>query len=145
MISHEDFLNAVDDARVIEAIRAAEAKTSCEFRVFVSRHEVDYPVTAAAEQFERLHMHATKLRNAVLIFIAPRSRKFAIYTDRAAHGYVGQALLETLSSQMGSHFKSSRYTDGLVEVLGTLSESLAGAFPSSGDSGNELSDLVERD
>ena len=81
MSKTSEFLNAVDDARIAAAIQSAESRSSCEFRVVVSRRRAPDPVAAATEKFVDLGMHATKLRNAVLIYVAPSSRTFALYAD----------------------------------------------------------------
>ena len=98
-----------------------------------------------AEQFVDLGMEATKLRNAVLIYVAPASRTFALYADTAAHRHVGQPLVQRLAAEMGEHFRRGDFTGGLEHVLRVLSESLAEAFPPDASLGNELSDTIVRD
>ena len=145
MSKTSEFLDAIDDARVTAAIQSAENRTSCEFRVIVSRRGAPDPVAAATEKFVDLDMHKTKLRNAVLIYVAPASRTFALYADTAAHRHVGQPLVQRLAAEMGEHFKRGDFTAGLEHVLRVLSESLAQAFPADASLGNELSDTVVRD
>lgn len=144
MIKPKDFIDAVDDDRVTAAIRAAELHTSSEFRVFVSHVAAADPVAAAGKQFARLKMHATRHRNAVLIFIAPKSRTFALYADTAAHAHVSQPVWDRLSAETGEHFKRAGYTDGIIHVLHALGEVLSTAFPVEPGLGNELSDGIER-
>lgn len=145
MSKASEFLNTIDDTRIAAAIGAAENRTSCEFRVLVSRGRAPDPVAAAAEQFVDLGMEATKLRNAVLIYVAPASRTFALYADTAAHRHVGQPLVQRLAAEMGEHFRRGDFTGGLEHVLRVLSESLAEAFPPDASLGNELSDTIVRD
>ena len=45
---------------------------------------------AAQKQFRNLGMQKTKERNAVLIFVAPRARKFAVIGDDGVHQKCGE-------------------------------------------------------
>ncbi|MGN6505840.1 MAG: TPM domain-containing protein [Tepidisphaeraceae bacterium] len=143
-MTHAEFIRAVDDQRIFRAIQAAEERTSAEFRVFVSDREVDDPVEAAERQFARLRMHRTSGRNAVLIFVAPRSRNFAIFADTQAHQKAPAGLWDRLAKELRDRFKKDGYTDGLEHVLTELGQALAGPFPRQADDRNELQDDVAR-
>ena len=83
----KEFLTKLEHDRIVEAIRAAESKTSGQIRVFIQRGELDVdPLGAAQKKFQRLGMHKTPERNAVLIFVAPRAHKFAVVGDKAIRG-----------------------------------------------------------
>ncbi|MGZ8920218.1 MAG: TPM domain-containing protein, partial [Limisphaerales bacterium] len=69
----KQFLHALDDQQIAEAITVVEKLTSGEIRVFVSEQSVDEPVLEAEKQFARLGMTKTAQRNGVVIYFAPKS------------------------------------------------------------------------
>ena len=78
----DEFLAAIDEPRIVAAIRAAEARSRGEIRVHVAEGGVSDPRRAAEADFERLGMAATAERNGVLILVAPESQSFAVIGDR---------------------------------------------------------------
>jgi uncharacterized membrane protein len=88
---HWWFLLRLNQRRVLRAIAEAEARTSGEVRIFISHKLIDDPLVEAQAQFDNLKMDATRERNGVLIFIAPRSRKFAVIGDKGIHERCGDA------------------------------------------------------
>ena len=69
-----EFLSKLEHNRIIEAIRAAESKTSGEIRILIQRGKLESdPLIAAQRRFHRLGMHKTREHNDVLIFVAPRA------------------------------------------------------------------------
>lgn len=136
------FVDQLDSARIEQAIAGAENRTSGELRVVIHRKRVDDPVAAARAEFAALEMHLTRERNAVLIFIAPTSKAFAIYGDEGVHARCGQSFWDDVAAAMTSHFREGRFTDGLVEAIGKAGELLAKHFPRRDDDRNELPNIV---
>lgn len=142
MRTHE-FLKRVDHDRVVDAIKAAEANTSGEIRVFVHRGDLaDDPVDCAKKKFTKLHMHKTRERNGVLIFVAPRAQKFAVLGDEAVHARCGEAYWQQLVDQMRTHFQQENFTDALVHGINETGKVLAEHFPRRPDDRNELPDDI---
>jgi uncharacterized membrane protein len=139
----KDFLGQLEHERIVRAIAAAEQKSSGEIRVFVQRGEVDDPVAGARKQFEQLGMTATRDRNGVLIFVAPRSQKFAVIGDSGIHERCGNAFWEELAQKMREYFKAKNFTDALVHAIHETGNLLARHFPRQPDDRNELPDAVE--
>ncbi len=133
----------IDHARVVAAIGAAEAKTSGEIRVLLARHRAPDPVAAAQKHFARLGMTQTKERNGVLIFLAPRSRTFAVIGDSAVHEKCGDAFWTELAATMIVHFKRAEFTAGLEHGITRAGALLAEHFPRQSDDVNELPDTIE--
>ena len=133
----------VDDVRVVAAITEAEAQTSGEIRIVLSRQSVADPVAAAEEQFERLEMMNTADRNGVLIFVALSSHTFAVIGDQGVHEKCGQDFWQTLTAAMSAHFKQGQFTDGLVLGISRAGALLAEHFPRRPDDPNELPDHIE--
>src|SRR5438105_8810898 len=97
----KEFVERLDHDRIVEAIRRAEQKTSGEIRVYIQRGDLKRDVLQAAqERFHRLHMHKTAGRNAVLIFVAPRTHQFAVIGDEGIHRECGDALWQEVVSKM---------------------------------------------
>jgi len=133
----------IDHDRVVAAIGAAERKTSGEIRVLLARHKAPDPVAAAQEHFERLGMTKTQHRNGVLIFLAPRSRTFAVIGDTAVHEKCGDAFWVELATAMTAHFKRGDFTAGLVHGIEHAGALLAEHFPRAPGDRNELPDEIE--
>ena len=139
------FVEQLDASRIEGAIAAAERLTSGEFRVVVHHAAVDDPVATAREEFARLEMHRTRERNAVLILVAPESRKFAIFGDEAIHAKCGQPFWDEVTAAMTNYFREGKFTDGLVLAIDRAGRLLAKHFPRRPDDKNELPDnLIDR-
>lgn len=133
----------IDHARIVAAIGEAEGRTSGEIRVVVSRRTTADAVAAAKIQFERLGMTGTAARNGVLIFLAPRSRSFAVIGDTGVHEKCGDAFWTELAAAMTEHFKRGDFTAGLVLGIARAGALLAENFPRQTDDRNELPNSVE--
>jgi uncharacterized membrane protein len=123
----------ISHPRVVDALRKAEAGTSGEIRVLVARHKSLDPVASAQSYFNRLGMANSRHRNGVLIFVAPRSRRFAVIGDKAVHEKCGDAFWTGLAKAMEDHFRRGDFTEGLVHGIERAGELLAKTFPRSKD------------
>ena len=139
------FIKQLREDEIVAAIRAAEKKTSGEVRVFISDKDAADPVAAAQEQFSRLGMTKTSERNAVLIYVAPATRKFAVVGDLGIHKRCGDGFWQNLTQIMNAHFRASEFTEGIVQGIKRAGELLAEHFPRQSDDANELPDRIERD
>jgi uncharacterized membrane protein len=125
------FSPKVDHDRVLAAIRAAEVGTSGEIRVLIARHKAEDPVKTAQEYFNSTGMAQSPHRNGILIFVAPRSRRFAVIGDRAVHEKCGDLFWTSLAEAMGGYFRRGQFTDGLVHGIERAGELLGQTFPRS--------------
>jgi len=144
-MKEQAFIEQLQNEQIVAAIGAAEAKTSGEIRVFISRKEIVDSVAAAQAEFTRLGMAKTAERNGVLIFVAPRSQKFAIIGDEGIHKHCGEKFWHEVAEHMTTHFKRSEFTKGIVHAIHQAGLILADHFPRRSDDKNELPDAVERD
>ncbi len=136
------FLSRLDHDRIVAAIVEAEKHTSGEIRVHVSHRHVEDPLKAAAHRFDRLQMQKTAHRNAVLIFVAPRSQTFSIIGDRGVHARCGDAFWQTVAAEMGRLFREQKFTEGIVHGIHTAGKLLAEHFPRRPDDANQLPNSV---
>jgi uncharacterized membrane protein len=115
--------------RVVAAIRDAEGKTSGEIRVVVARHKAKDPVADAKAYFTKFGMAKARDRNGILLFVAPRSRNFAVIGDKGIHEKCGDAAWAGIASAMAERFRAGDFTDGIVHGIGRAGELLASSFP----------------
>lgn len=135
----------IDDARVVDAIVAAERRTSGEIRVFISQRKVHEPISAAQRQFERMGMTRTAARNGVLFYLAPVLHTFAVIGDTGVHEKCGDTFWRELADAMTAHFKRGAFTDGLVHGIERAGALLAEHFPRDPDDRNELPNHIGRE
>jgi uncharacterized membrane protein len=114
---------------LVGAIREAEQKTSGQIRVLISHKVVDDPVNAAQKEFVRLGMVKSPERNGVLIFVAPRTHKFAVIGDAGVHAKCGDVFWQELAKAMTESFRKSEFTEGIIRGVRKAGELLAEHFP----------------
>jgi uncharacterized membrane protein len=138
------FLKQLEHDRIVAAIADAEKKTSGQIRVLVSHRVVDDPVASAGKEFQHLGLHRTPQRNAVLIFVAPRSHRFAVIGDQGVHEKCGEAFWTELTAAMSGHFKQGKFTEGLLHGIARAGELLAAHFPGRpGDKNTSANTVIE--
>ena len=139
-----EFFSAEDKELIISAIRAAELRTSGEIRLFVeSRCEYVDALDRAVELFHALHMHETKDRNGVLVYVAMKDHQLAIYGDEGIHSKVGSAFWNEEIRHMLKEFNQEHYAQGIATVVKEIGEVLVQHFPYNRDTDkNELSDDI---
>jgi uncharacterized membrane protein len=139
----KEFLSKLEHDRIVLAIRDAESKTSGEIRVFVQRGKLNAdPLIVARKKFQRLGMHKTRERNAVLIFLAPRAHKFAVVGDKAIHEECGEEFWQQVVSGMRIHFQNEKFSQALTEAINEVGKVLAAHFPKTRTNPNELPDEI---
>ena len=137
-----ELIEKLDDALIVEAIAAAERKTSGEIRVCVSHRRRDDALAAAQRRFQQLGMERTRQRNAVLIFFVPRTRQFAVWGDIGVHARCGDDFWRGIVGEMTPLLKEGRFTDAVVLAVRRMGELLASHFPPEPEDRNELPDKV---
>ena len=136
-------VHGIDVQRIETAIREAELRTSAELRVSVSRFYFWGDVRrAAAAVFRKTHMDRTAQRNGVLLFVAPRLRRFAIHADVGVAAYVDDRFWNELALRWAADFHGGDLTGGLTRALATIADRLAVHFPPNPTDRNELPDRV---
>jgi uncharacterized membrane protein len=143
----QDFVRQLDEAKIRRAIQDAERKTSGEIRVFVTSRQIgaDDIVAWAVSRFEKLGMTATRERNAVLLYFAPRSQQFAVIGDKGVHEKSGDFFWQEVVSAIREKLASGILTDAVVGGITLVGDALAHHFPRRSDDRNELPNKIERD
>jgi len=138
-----EFLSKLEHNLISQAIGEAESKTSGEIRVLIQRGKLKSdPLVAAQRKFQRLRMHKTRERNAVLIFVAPRVHKFAVVGDQAIHERCGDELWHRVVERMRTHFQNGKFSAAVIEAIKEIGSVLARHFPQTVRDTNELPDDV---
>jgi uncharacterized membrane protein len=140
-----EFFSRLEHDQIVAAIRDAESKMCGEIRVFISRKEPEDAVAQAQRRFEKLGMTKTKERNGVLIYVAPRVRKFAIIGDVAIHQKCGDGFWNDVAHEMTGHFRDGKFTHGIIHGIQRAGALMAKHFPHHSGDRNELSDDIAHD
>lgn len=142
--SADTLLTASDKQQLVEAIQLAEQNTSGEIRVYVeSKLGKGDALSRATELFFKNKMNETKDRNGVLLYVAVKDKKIAIYADQAIYERMGLEFWYSQVQEMTAHFKSMNYVTGITTVVKEIGNALRAHFPyDRATDTNELSDEI---
>jgi uncharacterized membrane protein len=140
-----NFFSSFDSDRIVEAIGAAEKKTSAEIRVHVTRRVPENLEERSLRRFHLLGMTRTAERNGVLIYVAPRARQFRILGDAGIHEKAGPQFWTDVAAGMEGHFRKGDFTEGVVEGIQRVGEALAAHFPRRHDDRDELPNTIDQE
>lgn len=142
-MTQKEFLDKLDQDRIVKAIQSAEEKTSGEIRIHVQPKSGSDIRQFAERTFERLGMTKTALRNGVLLFIASEENRFAILGDRGIDQKVPAGFWDEIAAKLTIRFKNNEFTDGIVEAIHASGDRLKEYFPRATDDVNELPDQID--
>jgi uncharacterized membrane protein len=126
----QKFFSAEEEAKIVDAIKAAEQQTSGEVRLYIeSKCRFVDPLDRAAEIFLQLKMNETAERNAVLVYIATVHKQLAIFADEGIYKKAGQQFWNNAVRTMIAEFRKDNYAEGLTEVIHKTGELLKTHFP----------------
>jgi uncharacterized membrane protein len=137
-----NFFSAEEKSRITDAIGQAELDTSGEIRVHIENHCREDVLDRASYLFHRLEMDKTKLRNGVLIYLAVKSRHFAIIGDGGINEVVPEDFWVNIKEMMTQHFKEGAFVEGLTKGIAEAGTKLKEHFPYQSDDINELPDDI---
>ena len=144
-MNHKEFISKLDEVRIVQAIAEAERRSSGEIRVYISHRRRTDPLKFARKRFVELGMTKTRHRNAVLIYLVPLTRQFAIVGDAGVHDKCGDAFWQRVSAEMGGLLKQGRFTEAILAAVQLVGDTLARHFPRDPEDRNELPDGIVRD
>lgn len=139
-----EFIHDLDQRRIVRAIRRAEERSRGEIRVHVDNHPVGDPRPAAFAIFEKLRMGETKEKNGVLIFVAPKTSRFAVMGDSGVDDKVDDSFWVAVAEDMEEAFRREDYTKGIERAIERVGDVLAEHFPRrpGEEDRNELTDNI---
>lgn len=141
-MKQDEFLKALDQPRIVDAIASAEKQTSGEIRVHVQPRAGSDIRNVAERTFERLGMTKTALRTGVLLFIACEEQRFVILGDSGIDDKVPPGFWDAIAGTLANRFRKGEYTDGIVEAIHSAGEQLRNYFPRAEDDINELANDI---
>jgi uncharacterized membrane protein len=139
------YLSEAEKALIANAIGEAEMQTSGEIRVYVEgKCKLDDPLKRACDLFAELNMFATKEHNGVLVYVAVKDRKLAIYGDSGIHARVGGDFWSEAVGRMVDIYKTQNdIAAGIIHVVKEIGCALKQYFPYDKETDvNELPDDI---
>lgn len=143
MASAKNFLKDDEKDAVVAAIRQVELHTSGEIRVHIDDRCEQDAYQRAVTIFEHLNMDKMPFRNAVLIYIAVKDRKFSIIGDEAIHEKLGDGFWKEISRELHNDFENYNFSIGIINTIETIGKELIKYFPNIDElDRNELPDDI---
>ena len=122
----------------------AEKNTSGEIRVHLEKKTSLEPIERAREVFQLLKMEQTKDRNGVLIYIAVKSKKFAIFGDDGINAKVATDFWNCTKDIILEHLKAGNNKLALIKGIENAGNQLKKHFPFEDDDTNELPNEITK-
>ncbi len=143
MASVQDFFSETEKHAIVDAIRKVEMYTTGEIRVHLDEKCEKEAYDRTVELFHLLKMDKTPFRNAVLVFIAVKDKKFAVIGDEALHNKVSKDFWKKVGDKLAEDFSNSRFGNGVLHAIDTIGEMLIKHFPNIDElDRNELPDDI---
>ena len=136
------FFSEKEKKKIVEAIQIAEKQTSGEIRVHLERKAKPDILIHAQEEFNRLGMGQTQLRNGVLILFGVHSKRFAIWAGQGIHEKVPEDFWASIAARMAEQFKQDQFAEGVTLGIQAIGEKLKLFFPYEPKDTNELPDEI---
>jgi putative membrane protein len=99
----------------------------------------------AHRELDRQGMKKTPLRNAILIYLVPTSRQFAIAADEGIHLRCGNDTWNAIAREMTALLKQEHFTEAIVTAVQKCGQALAQHFPKFPSDRDDLPNTVLRD
>jgi uncharacterized membrane protein len=136
------FFTKTEEKHILSAIKEAELASSGEVRVFVESHCKGNIEARTIEIFKQLKMQKTRERNAVLIYVAIKDRRFTIFGDEGIHQKMGFQFWNEEAAILKSFFVENKIIEGLNATIISIGQILKEHFPYPSDDKNELPDTI---
>ncbi len=133
-----EFLNTIQMASLVEAIKKAEDHSTGEIRVHIDSTTEENNAKIAFEVFKSLGMDKTKERNAVLFHVNFEQKYLTIIGDKGIHEKVQQKFWNDLHDKITKAFSEGKYFDGLHDAILETGFELKKFFPINRENPNEL-------
>lgn len=140
----EEFLTKAEEQQIVEAIGKAEKNTSGEIRVHIEKQTSVAAIDRAMEVFRTLNMENTQERNGVIIYVAVKSKQFAIYGDKGINEKVTSDFWDSTKDAIQNHFQDGNFKQGLIDGILKAGEQLKTHFPYHDEDIDELSNEISR-
>lgn len=133
-----------NELRFLEnVIQQAELLTSGELRLYMERESNEADLMKRAQYiFQQLAMHQTEQRNGVLIYVAYRERKIAIWADEGIYTKVATDFWDQIIEQTIRILKQGKRRRAMEYCIWETGKALATYFPYQQGDRDELSNEI---
>ena len=136
-------LSGSQKEEIVAAIRDAELRNRGEVRVHIERWcFVGGPMARAEALFHKLGMGATKDGTGVVLYVAARSRRAAVFAGPGVFGDAAAGQWTGVVAAVAEGYRDKAGIRGIVEAIGRIGAVLREAVPGEDETGNELPDEV---
>lgn len=137
-----EFLTEEEEQQIIKAITDAEKFTTGEIRVHIEFKCKKDPLERARAIFHELEMDQTEARNGVILYIATKDRKVAVFGDEGISNQVEEDFWQEEIDKLIGEFKQGNFERGIESVVGDIGKKLKQFYPSDGTDPNELDNEI---
>jgi len=125
-----DLFSEKEKEQIVTAIKNSEHQTSGEIRVYIeSECPKQESLERAIELFGQLEMYKTKERNGVLVYVAIKTKKLAIYGDTGIYERLGKDFWNQQVTKILPFFNRNNYAKGIAAIVEEIGEALKKHFP----------------
>ncbi|HZJ79693.1 MAG TPA: TPM domain-containing protein [Dysgonamonadaceae bacterium] len=132
----------IDSTKIAEAIRNTELLTSGEIRVYIAKHCKEDALDKASRVFQKLKMHNTAQRNAVLILVCPADHKAAILGDKGINSIIEDDFWDNTLSELITYCSKDLITEGICKAVDKVGNLIKQTYPYQEGDINELDNEV---
>ena len=137
-------LSNADEQLLVDAIKDAERGNRGEVCVHIEAHCKGEALERAAEVFHQLGMAETSESTGVLLYIASKSRKAAVFAGAGIHPAAEESFWADVVDGVTSGFAKRSPIQGLLSAVEMIGALLRDSVPGEDKSGNELPDRVSQ-
>lgn len=135
-------MKEIDNNKIVEAIRQAELLTSGEIRVYIAKYCKEDAIEKASKVFQKLKMHNTALRNAVLILVCPADHKAAILGDKGINSLIEDDFWDSTLRELISFCSKDLITEGICKAVDKVGNLIKQKYPYQAGDINELDNEI---
>ncbi|MCS6990536.1 MAG: TPM domain-containing protein [Chitinophagales bacterium] len=132
-----------DQQQLADLIAACEHQTSAEIKIFLEPWCWGDPLRRARQKFKELHLHRTRLRNGLLLYVAYQSHRFAVVGDEGLCQKLPPQFWEHLRDELIELFRKFPLAEALGHAIRRCGRELSHYFPAVSPNPNELSNTIE--
>jgi len=135
-------MKKIEEQKIVEAISKAELLTSGEIRVYIAKRCKEDALEKASRIFQKLKMHNTELRNAVLILVCPTDHKAAILGDKGINSVIEPDFWDSTLNELISYCSKDLITEGICKAVDKVGNLIKQKYPYQKGDINELDNEI---
>lgn len=126
-------MTRAEQEAIARAIREAEDGTTGRIAVRVIPDASIDAFERAKHEFHSIGLHRHESKNAALVLVAPKARRFAVLGDRALHERVGDSFWMDVVEKSRPYFSRGEAFEGIRYAVGRIGEALRANFAQPGE------------